>query len=111
MMEVGLVPGGGGLSNVSCKGIMWIARRFNIGEETEFAGDQVVARVDDLNFVYTTLKADDGRLLQIPNNLFFQKVIKRRVSPVAVTLAAQLSSREMAELPPSPPKVLSDATA
>ncbi|ATC64956.1 mechanosensitive ion channel protein MscS [Nibricoccus aquaticus] len=98
MIAIGFVAVWSVLSNVSCTVIMLIARPFNIGDEIEVAGEPICGRVVDLNFVYTTLRDADGRLIQIPNNLFFQKVMKRRVNPVPVTLAAQLSSRQRAEL-------------
>jgi small-conductance mechanosensitive channel len=98
MVAIGFVAVWSVLSNVSCTVIMLIARPFHIGDEIEFPGEPIVGRVVDLNFVYTTLKSDDGRLVQVPNNLFFQKVVKRRVNPVPVTLAVQLSSRQLAEV-------------
>ncbi len=98
MVAIGFVAVWSVLSNVSCTVIMLIARPFNIGDELEVAGEPISGRVVDLNFVYTTLKDADGRLVQIPNNLFFQKVVKRRLNPVPVTLAAQLSSRQQAEV-------------
>jgi small-conductance mechanosensitive channel len=98
MIAIGFVAVWSVLSNVSCTVIMLIARPFNIGDEIEVAGEPISGRVVDLNFVYTTLKDAEGRLVQIPNNLFFQKVVKRRLKPVPVTLAAQLSSRQRAEL-------------
>ncbi len=98
MIAIGFVAVWSVLSNVSCTVIMLIARPFNIGDEIEFAGDPIKGRVVDLNFVYTTLQDEEGRLLQIPNNLFFQKMIKRRINPLPVTLAAQLSSKQRAEI-------------
>lgn len=98
MVAIGFVAVWSVLSNVSCTVIMLIARPFNIGDEIEVAGEPISGRVVDLNFVYTTLKDAEGRLLQIPNNLFFQKVVKRRLNPVPVTLAAQLSSRQHADV-------------
>ena len=98
MIAIGFVAVWSVLSNVSCTVIMLIARPFHIGDEIEIAGEPISGRVVDLNFVYTTLKDAEGRLVQIPNNLFFQKVVKRRVNPVPVTLAAQLSSRQHADV-------------
>ena len=98
MVAIGFVAVWSVLSNVSCTVIMLISRPFHIGDEIEFPGEPILGRVVDLNFVYTTLKSDDGRLVQVPNNLFFQKVVKRRVNPVPVTLAGQLSSRQLAEV-------------
>ena len=98
MIAIGFVAVWSVLSNVSCTVIMLIARPFNIGDEIEFAGEPIKGRVVDLNFVYTTLQDEEGRLQQIPNNLFFQKMIKRRLNPLPVTLAAQLSSKQRAQI-------------
>jgi small-conductance mechanosensitive channel len=98
MIAIGFVAVWSVLSNVSCTVIMLVSRPFHIGDEIEIAGEPIQGRVVDLNFVYTTLKDGDGRLIQVPNNLFFQKVIKRKISPIpATTLASQLSSRFPAE--------------
>ncbi len=55
-------------------------------------------KVVDLNFLYTTLRADDATLIQIPNNLFFQKSVKRRRAVSAISLAQQLNRTEAAEV-------------
>jgi hypothetical protein len=61
-----------------------------------------------LNYFYTTLLAEDGQLLQVPNNHFFQKTVRRRpgASP-AFTLVQQLHSPTAAALPPPPPSLQS----
>ena len=96
MIAIGFVAVWSVLSNVLCTFIILVSRPFAIGDEIEFAGDPVRGRVIDLNFIYTTLKAEDGLTVQIPNNLFFQKVLKRRAGQVTISLAAQLSSRQPA---------------
>ena len=50
-------------------------------------------RVIDLNIFYTTLDAGDGTLMQVPNNLFFQKVLRRRRAARAVSLSMHLRTR------------------
>ncbi|HTX65361.1 MAG TPA: mechanosensitive ion channel domain-containing protein, partial [Opitutaceae bacterium] len=70
------------------------------GDEIEFAGEPVRGRVVDLNFVYTTLRSADGSVLQIPNNLFFQKVLKRQRGTSRISLVEQLNAREAADLGP-----------
>jgi hypothetical protein len=42
----------------------------------------------------TTLDAGDGSVMQIPNNLFFQKVLHRRHRRQEVSLASQLRARD-----------------
>jgi hypothetical protein len=49
--------------------------------------------VIDLNFIYTSLDAGDGTVMQVPNNLFFQKVVRRRHASAAVSPAAHLRTK------------------
>jgi small-conductance mechanosensitive channel len=86
------------LSNWLCTFVILVTRPFAIGDDVEFVGDPVRGRVVDLNFIYTTLRTDDGGTLQIPNNLFFQKVLKRRRGNASVSLAAQLNRNDAAEV-------------
>jgi small-conductance mechanosensitive channel len=58
-----------------------IFRPFEVGDRVEIVGDDpVTGEVTGLNLVYTTLAADDGCILQVPNNLFFQRALKRRAT-------------------------------
>ena len=66
------------LSNVLCSLFLLTVRPFHMGDEVELLPDPVRGRVIDLNLFFTTLATDDGRLVQIPNNLFFQRVAVRR---------------------------------
>lgn len=92
MVAIGFVAVWSVLSNTLCTLIILVSRPFEIGDEVEFAGDPVRGKVIDLNFIYTTLRAPDGSLLQVPNNLFLQKVIRRHPSAVGVTLTEQLQA-------------------
>lgn len=98
MVAIGFVAVWSLLSNISSTVIILLFRPFAIGDELEFAGEPVRGKVVDLNFLYTTLRDDSGALLQIPNNLFFQKSLKRRRSECNVSLAQQLSRNEAAEV-------------
>ncbi len=86
------------LSNFLCTLLILVYHPFAVGDEIEFAGEPVRGKVIDLNFTFTTLRAEDGFLLQVPNSLFFQKVIKRRPGNSTISLAAQLQSREPAKV-------------
>lgn len=97
MVAIGFVAVWSLLSNVSCTVMILFFRPFSIGDSVEFAGEPVSGRVVDLNFLYTTLRTEDGTLMQVPNNMFFQKVLKRRRGEGAVSLAEQLSSAEAAK--------------
>lgn len=98
MVAIGFVAVWSLLSNLSSTVIILLFRPFSIGDELEFAGEPVRGKVVDLNFLYTTLKDETGALVQIPNNLFFQKSLKRRRASSPVTLAQQLSRTEAAEV-------------
>jgi len=92
MVAIGFVAVWSVLSNTLCTLIILICRPFNVGDDIELAGEPVKGRVVDLNFIYTTLRADDGGLVQIPNNLFFQKVVKRHRGESRISLTRQLNS-------------------
>jgi small-conductance mechanosensitive channel len=98
MVAIGFVAVWSLLSNVSSTVIILLFRPFAVGDELEFAGEQVKGKVVDLNFLYTTLRETDGTLIQIPNNLFFQKSVKRRRATSAISLAEQLNRDEAAEV-------------
>jgi small-conductance mechanosensitive channel len=98
IVGVGFVASWSMLSNSFCTFMILMFRPFAIGDEIEFAGEPVHGKVVDLNFLYTTLRCDDGSDMQIPNNFFFQKVLKRRHGGGSISLTAQLNSRTPAEL-------------
>lgn len=98
MIAIGFVAVWSLLSNVSCTVIILLFRPFSIGDELEFSGEPVKGKVVDLNFLFTTLREEDGTLIQIPNNHFFQKAVKRRRTATPISLAEQLSRNEAAEV-------------
>ncbi|QYM78222.1 mechanosensitive ion channel family protein [Horticoccus luteus] len=103
MVAIGFVAVWSVLSNTLCTFIILLSRPFAIGDEVGFAGEDVKGRVEDMNFIYTTLRCDDGSLLQIPNNLFFQRVVRRRPSSAPVSLETQLNRPALQRTPaPSP---------
>jgi small-conductance mechanosensitive channel len=93
MIAIGFVAVWSVLSNTLCTVIIMLFRPFSVGDDIEMMGDPVKGRVIDLNFVYTTLDVGDGSVMQVPNNLFFQKVIRRRHSAVPVSPAAHLRTK------------------
>lgn len=106
MIAIGFVAVWSLLSNTSATLLILILRPFQVGDDIELAGEPVKGRVIDLNFFYTTLLDEDGRHVQVPNNLFFQKTLKRRRNESPISLAVQLNSTVPADLPlppPSPP--------
>jgi small-conductance mechanosensitive channel len=92
MVAIGFVAVWSVLSNTLCTLLILVYRPFEVGDEIEIAGEEVRGRVIDLNFIYTTLRAADGGLVQIPNNFFLQRVVKRHPGSIGVSLAEQLTA-------------------
>ncbi len=73
------------LSNLFCALLIFTTRAFRPGDLVELldAADKpgVKGRVVDINLVYTTLQETgvrgDGCIVQLPNSLFFQRVLRR----------------------------------
>ncbi|RPE81924.1 mechanosensitive ion channel family protein [Vulcaniibacterium tengchongense] len=73
------------LSNIFCTVLIFITRPFRLYDHIELLenGEKpgLKGQVLDINLIYTTLQeqhADEpGTLLQIPNNLFFQRSLRR----------------------------------
>ena len=86
LVAIGFVAMWSILSHMLASILIVVFRPFEVGDRVEIVGDDlVVGEVTDLNPVYTTLRADDGGTLQVPNNLFFQKALKRH-APRAVAI-------------------------
>lgn len=103
LVALGFVAVWSVLSNVSCTIMILFFRPFEVGDELEFIEPVFKGTVVNLNFAYTTLRDDTGLLVQVPNNLFFQKVVKRRPGLHSQTsLVEQLHRDEVnAATPPS----------
>ncbi|MDD5261935.1 MAG: mechanosensitive ion channel [Methylacidiphilales bacterium] len=80
------------LSSVTCTFLLILFRPFKMGDHVEIKGEGAEGEVCDLNLLFTTLRAADDRLIQVPNNLFFQKVIVRRKGTAGKSLEEQLAS-------------------
>jgi len=73
------------LSNLLCAALIMTVGPFRLGDVVElvesFDKPIVKGRVIDINLLYTTLEesAEDGTavIVQVPNSLFFQKVLRR----------------------------------
>ncbi len=86
LVAIGFVAMWSILSHMLASILIVVFRPFEVGDHIEIVGDdRVVGDVVDLNPVYTTLHTEDGGTLQVPNNLFFQKAVKRQ-PPAALAL-------------------------
>lgn len=88
-LAIGFVAAWSMLSNATAALLLLTFRPFRLGDTVELvepAGTAVGGRVVDINLMYTTLSVEPAendpteapRLLHIPNNLFFQKVVRTR---------------------------------
>ncbi|MFH1602988.1 MAG: mechanosensitive ion channel domain-containing protein [Pseudomonadota bacterium] len=90
-MAIGFVAAWSMLSNATAALLVLTFRPFRVGDIVELvepSGTAIGGRVVDMNLMYTTLsvqpaeaeQTDAPQLLHIPNNLFFQKVLRTRSS-------------------------------
>ena len=94
------------LSNLFCALLIMVAQPFRLGDDVEVLDTAekpgAKGRVVDINLLYTTLQEADGggRLLQIPNALFFQRVVRRwRGGMAGADAASEAAPRD----PPASP--------
>jgi len=73
---------------VLCSVILLVNRPFRIGEHVYIVGDDVGGEVVEIGLLYTVFREEDGTRVHVPNNIFFQKIIKRR-SPIKPTPPAE----------------------
>lgn len=90
MVAIGFVAVWSVLSNILRSLILLTARPFRVGDQIELPSDNVEGRVVNFSMLFTTLRAENGAQIQIPNNLFFQRVILRREGSSQVGLDEQL---------------------
>ena len=90
MVAIGFIAVWSILSNILSTLLILIYKPFRIGDAIDIPSDNISGVVEDLNLMFTTLKAEDGKLVQIPNNQFFQKAIGRSPGESDVDLFEQL---------------------
>ena len=92
LVAIGFVAMWSILSHMLASVLIVVFRPFEVGDRIELVGDDpLVGDVVDLNPVYTTLRTEDGGTLQVPNNLFFQKAVKRQ-APAALASPRPLAA-------------------
>ncbi len=64
------------VSNVTASLFLAIWRPFHLGDAVELLPENLKGRVVDRNMMFTALREENGAVLQIPNNLFFQKMFR-----------------------------------
>jgi len=90
MIAIGFVAVWSVLSNTLCSVMLILTRPFQVGDTIEVSGPGLRGKVVNFTMLFTTLRADEGDLIRVPNNLFFQQPIRCAVSADAVPLDDQL---------------------
>ena len=103
LIAIGFVAMWSILSHMLASVLIVIFRPFEVGDRVEIVGDDpVVGDVMDLNPVYTTLRAADGGTFQVPNNVFFQKTLKRHALPASSERPATVTTPGESAAVPQP---------
>ena len=76
LVGVGFIATWAMISNFTASFFLALWRPFHVGQIVEMLPDNLKRRVIDRNLMFTTLGEESGSVLQIPNNLFFQKIFR-----------------------------------
>jgi small-conductance mechanosensitive channel len=64
------------ISNVTASFFIAFWRPFHLGDTIEMLPENLSGRVIDHNLMFVVVRENSGAIIQIPNNLFFQKMFK-----------------------------------
>ena len=97
MIAIGFVAVWSVLSNILCTLMLLIFQPFRVGDEIEIVDPAMTAGISgvvrNINLVFTTLRSsNEGEVIdtQIPNNLFFQKLVRRKIGENTFSLEKQI---------------------
>lgn len=95
MVAIGFVAVWSVLSNLLCTLMLIIFHPFRIGDDIEIIDPAMTeglgGKVRNINLIFTTLSAPDKlSTIQIPNNLFFQKILRKRKGQQTHSLEKQV---------------------
>lgn len=102
MIAIGFVAVWSVLSNLLCTIMLLIMQPFRIGDEIEIIDPAmtsgVAGRVRNINLMFTQLEVQESdsrrrSSFQVPNNLFFQKIIRSRGGHKTFSLDQQIFER------------------
>ncbi|MBU2740983.1 MULTISPECIES: mechanosensitive ion channel domain-containing protein [Acidithiobacillus] len=65
------------VSNITARFFIWFWQPLRLGQRIEIFPEALIGEVVEENLMFTELKQDDGAVVVIPNNFFFQRVIRR----------------------------------
>ena len=64
------------LSNIFAGVILFFFRPFKVDDNIEIVPDGISGRVKDINGFFVVLRDEQGNLTHVPNNMFYQKIVK-----------------------------------
>lgn len=64
------------ISNITANVFIAIWRPFLVGDVVEVLPENLKGRVVERNMMFTVLREDNGSVIRVPNNLFFQKMFR-----------------------------------
>ena len=76
IIGVGFIATWAIISNFTASFFLVLWRPFHVGQIVEMLPENLKGRVIERNLMFTTLYEESGSVLQIPNNLFFQKIFR-----------------------------------
>ncbi len=77
MIGVGMLAVWAMVSNVTARFFIWFWQPLQLGQRIEIFPESLSGEVIEENLMFTELRQDDGHVVVIPNNLFFQRIIRR----------------------------------
>jgi len=99
LVAIGFVAVWSVLSNTLCSLLLLITRPFHVGDVIRFPAENIEGKVVNFNMVFTTLKTNDKAMIEVPNNLFFQRLIIRVPNPdKPIALGEQLYKEKDAKV-------------
>lgn len=97
MVAIGFVAVWSVLSNILCTLMLLIFQPFRVGDEVEIVDPAMTTGlsgvVRNINLMFTTLRSStEGQVIdtQIPNNLFFQKLVRKKIGEKTFSLEKQV---------------------
>ena len=90
LVAIGFVAVWSILSNVLCSLLLLLARPFRVGDTVELPSQGLGGKVVDFTLLFTIMQDESGDLIQIPNNMFFQTPVRRRLGEATRGLDEQL---------------------
>lgn len=114
MVAIGFIAVWSILSNILCSVLLIAFRAFNIGDEIEIVepigGTGLKGKVVSFNVMFTSLaeNIEEGEskvITQVPNNVFFQKSLRRKIGKKTEGLGQHLLAKPLPFQPPKKAKL------